>query len=105
MLPYVMLCISVCFEVFADVMMKLSDGFKQKLPVIGVVIGYAVSFWLMSQVLMHLPLGPVYAAWTGLSIVVTAVVGAILWNEGFNLKKTLGLIAIIVGVVMLKLRV
>lgn len=103
MLPYVMLCVSVCFEVFADVMMKLSDGFKKKLPIIGVVVGYVVSFWMMSQVMMSLPLGPVYSAWTGLSIVLTAILGAILWNEGFNLKKIIGLIAIIVGVIFLKM--
>lgn len=100
-----MLCASVCFEVFADTMMKLSDGFKRKLPIIGVVVGYAVSFCALSRVLLVLPLGPVYAAWTGLSIVLTAVVGAILWNEGFNAKKVVGLIAIIVGVVLLKMGV
>ena len=105
MIAYIMLCASVCFEVFADTMMKLSDGFRRKLPIIGVVVGYAVSFYALSRVLLVLPLGPVYAAWTGLSIVLTAVVGAILWNEGFNAKKVVGLIAIIVGVVLLKMGV
>lgn len=105
MLPYLMICVSVVFEVFADTMMKVSDGFRRKLPIVGVVVGYAISFWMMSQVLLVLPLGPVYAAWTGLSIALTAVVGAILWAEGMNLKKIVGLIAIIVGVALLKLGV
>ena len=87
MLPYLMICVSVVFEVFADTMMKVSDGFRRKLPIVGVVVGYAVSFWMMSHVLLQLPLGPVYAAWTGLGIALTAVVGHILWNEGFNAKK------------------
>ncbi len=105
MLPYLMICVSVVFEVFADTMMKLSDGFRRKLPIVGVVVGYAISFWMMSQVLLELPLGPVYAAWTGLGIALTAVVGAILWAEGMNAKKIVGLIAIIAGVVLLKLGV
>ena len=105
MLPYLMICVSVVFEVFADTMMKLSDGFRRKLPIVGVVVGYAISFWMMSQVLLELPLGPVYAAWTGLGIALTAVVGAILWAEGMNVKKIVGLIAIIAGVVLLKLGV
>ncbi len=105
MLPYLMICVSVVFEVFADTMMKVSDGFRRKLPIAGVVVGYAVSFWMMSQVLLVLPLGPVYAAWTGLGIALTAVVGAVLWAEGMNLKKIVGLIAIIVGVALLKLGV
>ncbi len=103
MLPYLMICVSVVFEVFADTMMKVSDGFRRKLPIVGVVVGYAVSFWMMSHVLLQLPLGPVYAAWTGLGIALTAVVGHILWNEGFNAKKIIGLVAIIVGVALLKL--
>ena len=86
MLPYLMICVSVVFEV-------------------GVVVGYAVSFWMMSHVLLQLPLGPVYAAWTGLGIALTAVVGHFLWNEGFNAKKIIGLVAIIVGVALLKLGV
>ncbi len=105
MLPYLMICVSVVFEVFADTMMKLSDGFRRKLPIVGVVVGYVISFWMMSQVLLELPLGPVYAAWTGLGIALTAVVGAILWAEGMNAKKIAGLIAIIAGVVLLKLGV
>lgn len=104
-LPYLMICASVVSEVFADTMMKVSDGFRRKLPIVGVVAGYACSFWMLSHVLMLLPLGPVYAAWTGLGIALTAVVGAILWNEGFNAKKVVGLIAIIVGVALLRLGV
>ena len=105
MLPYLMICVSVVFEVFADTMMKVSDGFRRKLPIIGVVVGYVVSFWMMSRVLLELPLGPVYAAWTGLGIAATAIVGHILWNEGFNAKKIVGLLAIIAGVALLKLGV
>ena len=48
MLPYLMICVSVVFEVFGDTMMKVSDGFRRKLPIVGVVVGYAVSFWMMS---------------------------------------------------------
>lgn len=52
MLPYLMICVSVVFEVFGDTMMKVSDGFRRKLPIVGVVVGYAVSFWMMSHVLL-----------------------------------------------------
>lgn len=91
------------FEVFGDSMMKLSDGFKHKLPLIGTAVGYLVAFYLIAQTLESLPLGPVYAAWTGLGIAVTAVVGALVFKEGFNMKKFIGLILIVAGVVVLKL--
>lgn len=105
MLPYILIGVAVVFEVFADTMMKISDGFKKKWPIVFVAIGYIVAFWSISQVLLVLPLGPVYAAWVGLGIALTAVVGAVLWDEGFNVKKVVGLVAIIAGVVLLRMGV
>ena len=71
----------------------------------GTAIGYVVAFYLIAQTLEELPLGPVYAAWTGLGIALTAVVGAAFWKEGVNAKKIIGLLLIIAGVVVLKLGV
>ena len=95
----------MAFEVFGDSMMKLSNGFQRKLPLVGTAIGYVVAFYLIAQTLEELPLGPVYAAWTGLGIALTAVVGAVFWKEGVNAKKIIGLLLIIAGVVVLKLGV
>ena len=100
-----MILVAVVFEVFGDSMMKLSNGFQRKLPLAGTAIGYVVAFYLIAQTLEELPLGPVYAAWTGLGIALTAVVGAVFWKEGVNAKKIIGLLLIIAGVVVLKLGV
>ncbi len=104
-MAYALLGIAVLFEVLGDSMMKLSDGFRRKAPIIGVAVGYLTAFYLMGQTMEHLPLGFVYATWTGLGIALTAVVGALFWREGFNAKKAAGLVAIIVGVVVLKMGV
>ena len=100
-----MILVAVVFEVFGDSMMKLSNGFQRKLPLAGTAIGYVVAFYLIAQTLEELPLGPVYAAWTGLGIALTAVVGAMFWKEGVNVKKIIGLLLIVAGVVVLKLGV
>lgn len=100
-----MILVAVAFEVFGDSCMKLSDGFRRKAPLVGTAVGYAVAFYFISKALEHLPLGPVYAAWAGLGIAFTAIVGAVAWHEGINAKKALGLAAIIAGVVLLKLGV
>ena len=102
---YALILVAVAFEVFGDSMMKLSNGFQRKLPLAGTAIGYVVAFYLIAQTLEELPLGPVYAAWTGLGIALTAVVGAVFWKEGVNAKKIIGLLLIIAGVVVLKLGV
>ena len=102
---YALILVAVAFEVFGDSMMKLSNGFQRKLPLVGTAIGYVVAFYLIAQTLEELPLGPVYAAWTGLGIALTAVVGAVFWKEGVNAKKIIGFLLIIAGVVVLKLGV
>ena len=102
---YLLLALAVATEVFGDSMMKLSKGFEKKKPIIGIVIGYAISFYLMSRIMLELPLGLTYAMWTGLGIALTALVGIVFWRESCSLKKLLGLAAIIVGVVILELGV
>lgn len=75
------------------------------MPIIGIAIGYLIAFYLMAQTLNELPLGFVYAVWTGAGVALTAIIGAIVWDEGFNAKKAIGIAAIIVGVVFLKIGV
>ena len=100
---YVVFLIAIAFEVFGDSMMKLSNGFQYKLPLVGTAIGYIVAFYLIAQIMNHLPLGPVYAIWTGLGIAFTAVVGVIFWKEAVNVKKVVGIIMIISGVALLEM--
>ena len=100
MSAYLLLAAAIVSEVFAEAMMKLSNGFEKK-----VAIGYLIAFYLMAQTLNELPLGFVYAVWTGAGVALTAIIGAIVWDEGFNAKKAIGIAAIIVGVVFLKIGV
>lgn len=100
---FLMMAVAVAAEVFADSMMKLSNGFQRKLPLLGTVVGYGVAFYVIALALEYMPIGPVYAMWTGLGIAFTAVVGAVVWHEGFNVKKAVGLVCIIAGVVILKM--
>ena len=105
MSAYLLLAAAIVSEVFAEAMMKLSNGFEKKVPIIGIAIGYLIAFYLMAQTLNELPLGFVYAVWTGAGVALTAIIGAIVWDEGFNVKKAIGIAAIIVGVVFLKIGV
>ena len=97
MSPYALLGLSVLFEVFGDTCMKLSDGFRRKFPILGIAVGYAVSFYA------PLPLGLAYAIWTSAAVALTAVVSRIVWKEKFNAKKIAGIALIIVGVACLRL--
>lgn len=101
--PYVFLAVAIVSEVFGSSMLKVSNGFKKLFPTIGVIMGMGIAFYSLSLALKTIPLGTAYAIWSGVGTALTAVVGIIVYKEGFNVKKLLGLVLIIGGVIVLKL--
>lgn len=97
------LLIAIASEVFASSMLKQTAGFKRLLPTFGVVIGYGLAFYFLSLTLQSLQIGTAYAIWAGLGTALTAVVGVIFYKEYFNVKKFVGIVLIIGGVVILNL--
>lgn len=102
-MPYVLLGIAIIGEVFGTTCMKLSNGFKRKLPILGLVVGYVVAFGLMGIAIAHIPLGVAYGIWAGVGTALTTLIGAIVWKEGFGRKKVVGIALIILGVVLLEM--
>lgn len=47
---YLYLAIAITAEVIATTSMKALDGFNKPLPLLLVVVGYAISFWMLSLV-------------------------------------------------------
>ena len=50
-----------------------------------------------------IPLGITYATWSGVGLLVTAVISILVFNEKLNLYTIIGLGLIIVGVLMVNL--
>jgi multidrug resistance protein EbrB len=98
---YFFLTISVITEVFATTMLKMSEGFTVLFPSIGVVFGYALSFYCLSLSLSTIPLSLGYAIWAGAGTGLTSIIGIVVWGEAFSSIKTLGIILIIGGVILL----
>ena len=100
--PFLLLALSVVSETAGDVCMKLSDGFKNKLPAVGIVVFYTLAFISLSQAFIGIPIGVAYAIWTGAAIALSAIVGHLIWHEGFNVKKVAGIALIVGGVAILR---
>ncbi|WP_408894965.1 DMT family transporter [Paenibacillus taichungensis] len=100
---YFALAIAIIAEVFGTTMLKLSDGFTNLLPSIGLVVGMALSFYFLTMCLKTIPLSTAYAIWAGVGTAITALLGVILWNDPFNMLSGIGLILVIGGVVLLNL--
>ena len=95
--------LSIVSETAGDVCMKLSDGFRNKAPIAGVIVFYCIAFIALARVFTMVPIGIAYAIWTGAAIALSAIVGNIIWHEGFNAKKVAGLLLIIGGIALLRL--
>ncbi|CDY76433.1 Ethidium bromide-methyl viologen resistance protein EmrE [Caballeronia glathei] len=98
---YVLLAIAIVAEVVATSALRASDGFTRLIPAIVVVVGYGISFYLLSLTLRSIPVGIVYAVWSGAGIVLITLVAALLFKQIPDLPAVLGMGLIVAGVVVL----
>ena len=84
-------------------MLKASDGFTRPLQTVTCVLGYVGSFYTLTHVLKYIPLSVTYATWSGVGLVVTALISVFIFSEGYNMYTILGIGLIVVGVVILNL--
>ena len=94
---------AIAAEIVATTSLKLSEGFTRLLPASATVLGYAVSFYLLSLALKRMEIGVVYAIWSGVGTAAMAVVGYWLFAENMSSVKLASIAFIIVGVVGLNL--
>jgi small multidrug resistance pump len=94
---------AILSEVIATTALKFSAGFTRLVPGVIVVAGYGVSFYLLSLSLRTIPIGMAYAIWSGVGIVLTAAIGAMVWQEKLDLAQIIGILLIILGVLVINL--
>ena len=99
----VILFFAVLTEVAATTSLKFSEGFTKLVPSIIVVVGYGLSFYLLSITLKVMPIGIAYALWSGIGITLTVLAGKIIWNESLDWARILGIVLIIAGILVINL--
>jgi len=90
-------------EVAATSALSRADGFRNPLWSGLVILGYAISIWLLAIVVNWLPVSTAYAVWSGLGTAAVAVIGAVWLGESWDALKVAALAMIVAGVVMLNL--
>lgn len=103
MTGYIYLAIAITAEVIATTSMKALDGFSSPLPLLLVVVGYGISFWMLSLVVKTIPVGIAYAIWAGLGIVLVSVAAALIYQQRLDLPAVIGMALIVGGVVVIQL--
>ncbi len=102
-MTYLYLAIAIITEVAGTSALKASEEFSRLIPSIIVVLGYGASFYFMTLVLRVIPIGITYAVWSGIGIVLVAIVGLFFYKQTPDIPAIIGMGLIISGVVIIHL--
>lgn len=102
-MSYLYLGIAIVAEVCATSFLKLSDGFTKAVPSTITIAGYAMAFYFLSLTLKTIPTGIAYAIWSGVGIVLIAVVGWFFQGQKLDIAAMAGMALIIAGVAVMNL--
>ena len=100
---YLYLALAIVLEVLGTSLLGKSEGFSKWLPTVGSLLSFGVCFYFLSLALKNIPLGVAYAIWSGVGIVLTAIVSVLVFKSKIDLPFVLGALLIIVGVVVINL--
>lgn len=100
---YLILLLAVAAETIGTSALQASQQFSRLLPSVVVVLAYGLSFWLLSLTLKTLPVGVVYALWSGLGIVLIAIIGYLVFGQKLDWPAVLGIAMILAGILVINL--
>ncbi|EPX86558.1 Membrane transporter [Rubellimicrobium thermophilum DSM 16684] len=102
-MTWAMLSVAIAAEVAGTTLLHMSRQFTRPLPAAGSLMLYALAFYLLSHVMRTLPVGVVYAVWSGLGIVFITAVGWLAFRQTLDWPVLLGIAMILGGVVLVNL--
>lgn len=97
------LIVAIVAEVVATTALKASEGFSRPLPSLLVVLGYGLAFYCLSLTVRTIPLGLVYAIWSGLGLLLITLAGWLLWGQRLDGPALAGMALILAGVSVINL--
>lgn len=100
---WIYLAIAIVAEVIGTSALKYAEGFTRLLPSMVVIVSYSISFYLLSLTLRTIPVGIVYAVWSGVGIVLLALIGAIFFKQTLDTPAIIGVALILAGVLVINL--
>ncbi len=103
LMAYLLLALAIVSEVIGSTFIVKSEGFTKLVPSVIVLVLYSIAFYLLSQVVKVIPLGITYAIWAGVGIVLTAIIGFMVFKQSLDLAAVVGIALIISGVIVINL--
>lgn len=100
---YLFLLFAVVAETIGTTALQASQQFTRFWPSVLVVFAYGIAFYLLGLTLKFMPVGVVYAIWSGLGIVLIAVIGFIVFGQRLDWPAVIGLAMILSGILVIHL--
>lgn len=102
-MQWFLLAVAIVSEVIATMALKSSNGFRRLWPSVVVVCGYSLGLYLLSHTLDVMPVGVVYAIWSGSGVALVALAGRFFFKQMLDRPAIIGIGMIISGVLVLQL--
>lgn len=81
--------------------LKASNEFTRLWPSLIVVVGYGTAFYFMSISMRALPVGIMYAFWSGMGIVLVSIIGWVVYKQTLDVPAMIGMGLIIAGAIVI----
>ena len=102
-MQWFLLAVAIVSEVIATLALKSSNGFRRLWPSVVVVCGYSLAIYLLSRPLDVLPVGVVYAIWSGSGVALVTLAGRFFFKQVLDRPAIIGIGMIVSGVLVLQL--
>ncbi|GGA92951.1 multidrug transporter [Brucella endophytica] len=102
-MQYFYLLIAIAAEVVGTSFIKQSNGFTKLGPTLIMGASYMVAFYFLSLTLRTLPVGIAYAIWSGVGVILIAIVAWLFYGQRLDAPAIIGLALIVAGVVIMNL--
>ncbi len=100
-IAYGYLGIAIICEVIGTFFLVKSEQFTRLGPTLIMGVLYVLSFYMLTHTLKTLPLGIAYAMWGGLGIVLTSIIGIVMFKQNLDIPAVVGIAMIVGGVVVM----
>ncbi|AQA05287.1 QacE family quaternary ammonium compound efflux SMR transporter [Mycobacterium sp. MS1601] len=95
---------AILTEVAATLGLRASNGFRKKIWLVPVMLGYVVSFTMMSWSLsLGMPVGIAYGVWSACGVALVALIARYLFAEPLTRMMALGIVFIVAGVLTIEI--
>ena len=94
---------AIALEILANVLLKMSNGFKRLWLGSAAILCVLGAFTCLSFAVKGIPLSVAYALWGSFGIIITVIMGMVLFQQRVNRKGWVGLSMLVLSIVLIKM--